>query len=243
MERITCAAREPGMSINLTDIMLKMLNPIIFWCSLGDNFNKDYVDSFVGLFNKATTLMESMCFEDFFPLLKWVDVLRGFEGKLKRTSQELDTFLNRVIDDHVSSEEHRCKDDKMNFIDLLLLHAEDDNLNLSRDSIKGIIMDMFVGGSDTPATAIEWSMEELIKNPRLMKKAQEKYDWRRGCPGMAFGLAVMEFLLANLLYQFNWEFPGGANSEEFNMTEGFGLTVNRKMPLHVVPILFHPTSF
>ncbi|KAI3944494.1 hypothetical protein MKW92_044978 [Papaver armeniacum] len=339
MERINCAANEPGMSINLTEIMFTMLNTIIFRCSLGDNFNKDYVDSFGKLIKKATTLMESMCFEDFFPLLKWVDVLNGFQGKLDRTSQELDTFFNQVIDDHLRFEGHGEDDKLMNFIDLLLLHAEEDNLNLSRDNIKGIIMDMFVGGSDTTATAVEWSMAELIKNPRLMKKAQEEvrrvvdnkmkveeqdisqmeylkcivkeslrlhpplptligrvstastkigdYDiptntgvfinawaiqrdpklWdkpeefcperfrnnpvdfkgqdfefipfgsgRRGCPGMGFGIAVVEFLLANLLYQFNWELPGGANSEELDMTEGFGITVNRKIPLHVVPI-------
>ncbi|XP_026379817.1 cytochrome P450 71A1-like [Papaver somniferum] len=346
MERINCAASEPGMSINLTEIMFTMLNTIIFRCSLGDNFNKDHVDSFGRLIKKATTLIESMCFEDFFPLLKWVDVLNGFQGKLDRTSQELDNFFNQVFDDHLRSEDQGCKDDKkMNFIDLLLLHAEEDNLSLSRDDIKGIIMDMFVGGSDTTATAVEWSMAELIKNPRLMKKAQEEvrrvvgnrmkvdeqdinqmeylkcvvkesmrlhpplptligrvstaaakigdYDiptntgvfinawaiqrdpklWdkpeeffperfrnnpvdfkgqdfefipfgsgRRGCPGMAFGIAVVEFLLANLLYHFNWELPGGANCEELDMTEGFGITVNRKIPLHVVPILFHSAS-
>ncbi|XP_026377587.1 cytochrome P450 71A1-like [Papaver somniferum] len=345
MERINCAASEPGMSINLTEILFTTLNTIIFRCSLGDNFNKDYVDSFVGLIRKATMLMESICFEDFFPLLKWVDVLNGLQGKLDKTSQELDTFFNRVIDDHLSSEEHGCNHDKMNFIDLLLLHAEEANLILSRENIKGIIMDMFVGGSDTTATAIEWSMAELIKNPRLMKKAQEEvrrvvgkkmkvdeqdinhmeylkcivkeslrlhpplpnlvgrvstaaakfgnYDiptntgvfinswaiqrdpdlWdkpeefcperfinnpvdfkgrdfqfipfgsgRRRCPGMAFGLAVVEVLLANLLYQFNWELHGGAKCEELDMTEGFGITVNRKIPLHVVPILFHSAS-
>ncbi|KAI3879354.1 hypothetical protein MKX03_011205, partial [Papaver bracteatum] len=142
MERINCAASEPGMSINLTEILFTTLNTIIFRCSLGDNFNKDYVYSFGRLIKKATTLIESICFEDFFPFLKWVDVLNGLQGKLDKTSQELDTFFNQVIGDHLGSEEHGSKDDKnMNFIDLLLLHAEEDNLNLSRENIKGIIMD------------------------------------------------------------------------------------------------------
>ncbi|KAI3913092.1 hypothetical protein MKW98_007108 [Papaver atlanticum] len=194
MERINCASSEPGMSINLTEIMFTMLNTIIFRCSLGDNFNKDHVDSFGRLIKKATTLMESMCFEDFFPLLKWVDVLNGFQGKLDTTSQELDNFFNQVIDDHLRSEEHGCKDDKkMNFIDLLLLHAEEDNLNLSRDNIKGIIMDMFVGGSDTTATAVEWSMAELIKNPRLMKKAQEEIYVVRGVCFLCVGCKTLVF--------------------------------------------------
>jgi cytochrome P450 len=33
---------------------------------------------------------------------------------------------------------------------------------------------MFVAGTDTSSTALEWLMTELIKNPRIMKKAQEE---------------------------------------------------------------------
>jgi cytochrome P450 len=33
---------------------------------------------------------------------------------------------------------------------------------------------MFVGGTDTTSAALEWLMAELIKNPCVMKKAQEE---------------------------------------------------------------------
>jgi len=33
---------------------------------------------------------------------------------------------------------------------------------------------MFSGGGDTSATALEWAMSELIKNPRVMEKAQKE---------------------------------------------------------------------
>ena len=33
---------------------------------------------------------------------------------------------------------------------------------------------MFVGGIDTTATILEWAMAELVKNPSIMKKAQEE---------------------------------------------------------------------
>ncbi|KAF9601930.1 hypothetical protein IFM89_024244 [Coptis chinensis] len=58
---------------------------------------------------------------------------------------------------------------------------------------------------------------------------------RRGCRGLSFGIAVAELVLANLLCWFDWEFPGGAE-EELDMTEAFGLTVNKKTPLHLVPV-------
>lgn len=33
---------------------------------------------------------------------------------------------------------------------------------------------MFLPGVDAPATTIEWAMAELLKNPGVMKKAQEE---------------------------------------------------------------------
>ncbi|TVU46276.1 hypothetical protein EJB05_05802, partial [Eragrostis curvula] len=54
---------------------------------------------------------------------------------------------------------------------------------------------------------------------------------RRICPGMALGLVNMELALASLLYHFDWEVPGGIKSEEFDMTEDFGITVRRKSKL------------
>lgn len=205
--------------------------------------------------------------------------------------------------------------------------------------------DLFVGGSDTTSTSLEWAFAELMKNPKVMKKAQEevrrvvgnkskveeddvrqmKYlecivkealrlhppvallvpretrsgvtlggyyvppkttvfinAWgiqrdpefwerqeefvperfensqidykgqdfefvpfgigRRGCPGISFGVASIEYVLANLLYWFDWKIPDDTKS--IDMSESFGLTVVKKLPICVQPIPYiqqHPT--
>ncbi|MED6132712.1 hypothetical protein PIB30_021540 [Stylosanthes scabra] len=58
---------------------------------------------------------------------------------------------------------------------------------------------------------------------------------RRGCPGMNFGLAAVEYMLANLLYYFNWESP---QAQAIDMTEIFGLVASKRIPLHLKPIPF-----
>ncbi|GMJ00077.1 cytochrome P450, family 71, subfamily A, polypeptide 25 [Hibiscus trionum] len=60
---------------------------------------------------------------------------------------------------------------------------------------------------------------------------------RRGCPGMAFGVAFILYMVANLLCWFDWEMADGENAENLDMDEVYGLTVCKKVPLRVMPIL------
>lgn len=197
---------------------------------------------------------------------------------------------------------------------------------------------MFVGGTDTTATTMEWAMAELVKNPIVMKKAQEEvrrvvgekskvdeadidqmeylkcivketlrlhapvmvtrgssesaklggYDippktiilinvwaiqrdpklWdkpdeflperfvanpidfkghhdqfipfgmgRRGCPGASFAITEAEYVLANLLYWFDWELPDGASREDLDMSEVYRVVICKKVPLRLIPLL------
>jgi cytochrome P450 len=54
---------------------------------------------------------------------------------------------------------------------------------------------------------------------------------RRMCPGISFGLAVMELALASLLFHFDWELPEGTVPAELDMTEKFGITARKKTDL------------
>ncbi|CAN6165679.1 unnamed protein product [Urochloa humidicola] len=63
---------------------------------------------------------------------------------------------------------------------------------------------------------------------------------RRMCPGMPFGLALIEHALAGLLLHFDWEVPGLADPAKLDMTEEFGITARRKNDLLLRPILCVP---
>ncbi|CAN0872239.1 Desmethyl-deoxy-podophyllotoxin synthase [Linum grandiflorum] len=47
-------------------------------------------------------------------------------------------------------------------------------VRLTFDHIKAILMNIFVGGTDTSAATIVWAMTYLMKNPITMRKAQEE---------------------------------------------------------------------
>ena len=59
---------------------------------------------------------------------------------------------------------------------------------------------------------------------------------RRMCPGIPLAHRVVSLMIASLVYHFEWKLPLGMNAKELDMTERFGLTLGRAVPLVAVPI-------
>lgn len=59
-------------------------------------------------------------------------------------------------------------------------------------------------------------------------------EGRRICPAKHLALLVVELVLANLLYCFDWELPNGMRIEDIDMDEATGITVHRKSALWLV---------
>uniref|UniRef100_A0A453AAA4 Cytochrome P450 99A2 n=1 Tax=Aegilops tauschii subsp. strangulata TaxID=200361 RepID=A0A453AAA4_AEGTS len=57
---------------------------------------------------------------------------------------------------------------------------------------------------------------------------------RRNCPGDTFGLAVLELMVARLLYYFDWSLPAGVKPGELDMEMMVAATSKRKNQLHLV---------
>ncbi|KAF7838269.1 cytochrome P450 71A1-like [Senna tora] len=283
-------------NINVTEMLIGASNNIVSRCVLGHKYDAPHGrSSFGDVARKVMIQFAHFSFGDFFPCLWWMDYVTGFIPKLKATFRELDAFFDE---------------------------------------------DMFVAGNDTSSTALEWAMTELVRNPSIIRKAQEEvrrvvgdkskveeidvkqmkylecvvketlrlhppapllapretrstvkirgYDippktsvyinawaiqrdpevWeraeefvperfenseidfkgqdfefipfgagRRGCPGILFGVASIEYVLANLLYWFDWKLPGSA--QDIDMTENSWVTLNKKEPLHLQPVPVH----
>ncbi|KAF3675042.1 Cytochrome [Capsicum annuum] len=57
---------------------------------------------------------------------------------------------------------------------------------------------------------------------------------RRGCPGIALGIASAELALSNLLYAFDWELPHGMKKEDVDTNVRTGITMHKKNELCLI---------
>ncbi|OVA05012.1 Cytochrome P450 [Macleaya cordata] len=103
---------------------------------------------------------------------------QGWTRGMKAVSKVVDEFFEKIIDEHVQDARKQQEHHK-DFIDVLLslMDAQQEAAEqLSRSNIKAIMLDMLVGAMDTSATAVEWALAELYRNPRVMKRVQQELE-------------------------------------------------------------------
>ncbi|XP_076901988.1 cytochrome P450 736A117-like [Bidens hawaiensis] len=324
--------------VDLSDVFMRFTNDVV--CRV--TFGKKYSDGESGrkfrkMLDEFFEVLGSLNFEDLVPWLAWVDRFRGLSGKVERVAREMDEFLDGVVEERLRDHSTTNGDNgREEFIDMLIKIQKEDKIGVALDKlvIKALLLDVYTAGTDTTAIVSEWAFTELLKHPRILKKAQDEvrtilkdkqqinqedidnmtylkavfketlrlhppvptllprvarqdvkvmgfdvskgtrifinawaiardpkvwddsnefrperffnynidfkgHDFdlipfgagRRGCPGMAFGMATNENLLVNLLHKFDWELPDGGKGESLDMSEQPGITIRKKIPL------------
>ncbi|KAA8542691.1 hypothetical protein F0562_023810 [Nyssa sinensis] len=117
---------------------------------------------------------------DYVPFLGALD-LQGLTRRLKATSKALDKILDIIIDEHVHEDNSGHPRHATDFLDVMLSLMNKstnthDELSYMIDptSIKAIMLDMISGAIETSATAIDWTLSELVRNPEIMRQLQEE---------------------------------------------------------------------
>ncbi|XP_020583545.1 flavonoid 3',5'-hydroxylase 1-like [Phalaenopsis equestris] len=112
---------------------------------------------------------------DLVPAMRWLDP-QGARKKLLGLNQRFVRMISKFLAEHGESRGER--EGNPDLLDLIVADkiAGDDGEGLSEENIKGFISDLFVAGTDTSAIVIEWAMAEMLKNPAILRRAQEETD-------------------------------------------------------------------
>ncbi|MED6113767.1 hypothetical protein PIB30_073897 [Stylosanthes scabra] len=174
-----------GELITLTNNVISRMTMSVRCCEEGANSDdtekiREMVKEVMELAGKLNNI------SDFIWLFKnWN--LQGMNKRLKKVRERFDSMMERIIREHeLVRKEKKEKGDNngggkvRDLLDILLEIHEDnqiiDEIQFTMENIKAFILELFISGTDTSATTIEWALAELINNPHVMKKARQEID-------------------------------------------------------------------
>ncbi|CAN7023067.1 unnamed protein product [Brassica rapa subsp. trilocularis] len=159
MEKIRKASSLP---VNLSELLANLTNDVICRVALGRKYGCE--TDFKELMERLTRLLGVFSVGTYVPWLAWIDWIRGLDSQLEKLRNDVDEFLERVLQDHEDGD----RGDRTDFVDVLLKIQREKSVgfDIDRVSIKAIILDVFVGGTDTSYTLMEWVMLGVFKAPK-----------------------------------------------------------------------------
>ncbi|CAN1258633.1 Geraniol 8-hydroxylase [Linum perenne] len=112
---------------------------------------------------------------DYFPVLGKLD-LQGIQRRMRTHSGKVLNLFGRIIDERLKkrkSEKYVSSNDMLDTL-LDIVDQENRDASMNLDLIKHLFLDLFVAGTDTVTSTIEWAMAELLRNPNTFAKAREE---------------------------------------------------------------------
>ncbi|KAJ0598314.1 putative geraniol 8-hydroxylase [Helianthus annuus] len=106
---------------------------------------------------------------DFFPVLKFFD-LQGLLRRGNLHAKNILTIFDKVIDKRLQTRSTSLRDNDV--LDSLLNLNQMDESAFSRNDMRHLFFNFFIGGTDTTSTTLEWAMAELIHNQDKLATAR-----------------------------------------------------------------------
>ncbi|KAL2626883.1 hypothetical protein AAZX31_07G149900 [Glycine max] len=193
-----------GSPINLTEEVLVSIYNIISRAAFGMKC-KDQ-EEFISAVKEGVTVAGGFNVADLFPSAKWLQPVTGLRPKIERLHRQIDRILLDIINEHKDAKA-KAKEDQgeaeEDLVDVLLKfpdgHDSKQDICLTINNIKAIILDIFGAGGETAATAINWAMAEMIRDPRVLKKAQAEVRAVYNMKGMVDEIFIDELQYLKLV--------------------------------------------
>nr|XP_043626607.1 cytochrome P450 76T24-like [Erigeron canadensis] len=339
-----------GKAVNVgqsaTTTILNILSNFIFSIDIAEydsESSQDFKELVWGLMEVGGTPNLA----DFFHILRPFDP-QGLQKRAIHYTEKLMAIYEQHVGQRLQERAELCSSDSTSsskdLTDVLLDISENEKSSINLDDIRNLLFDLFLAGTDTTSSTLEWAMAELIHNPEKMLKArcelkevmgkkdgstctyieesdisrlpylqaivketlrlhppvpflvphkaindvevqgyvvpkdaqilcnlwamgQDQNVWRdpqrfeperfldigidykgqdfelipfgagrRMCPGLPLADRMLHLLLGSLIYKFNWKIEGGIRPQDMDMSDKFGFTLHKSLPLMAIPV-------
>jgi cytochrome P450 len=171
-------AAGPSTPVDVTMTFYGLAIGIVSRASFGKRQRKKSAQEFLSAIKSGVALASGFKIPDLFPTLRSVlATATGMRRTLEDVHRTVDSTMNEVLEERKAvraSCSASASAVEENLVDVLIGLQEKGGLgfSLSTNSIKGVILDMFVAGTGTLASSLDWGMAELMRNRSVMDKLQ-----------------------------------------------------------------------
>ncbi|XP_057431025.1 geraniol 8-hydroxylase-like [Lotus japonicus] len=109
---------------------------------------------------------------DFFPVLKSVDP-QGFKSRISHSTGKIIDIFNCLVNQRLKIRDVQGFDTNKDMLNTLLNIAQGNN-EMKGTQIEHLSLTLFVAGTETITTMLEWAMAELLQNEKAMSKAKQE---------------------------------------------------------------------
>ncbi|KAI3460199.1 hypothetical protein Pfo_016862 [Paulownia fortunei] len=167
----------PGQAVNVGEAAfitsLNLMSATLFSVEL-TNFDSDVTQELKETIEGVAKIVGAPNLADFFPLLKLIDP-QGIKRQAEFYFGKLLAMFEDIINQRLQSRGTSIGSPKKNdLLEALLDLSQGSEYELSCNHIKHLLVDLFVAGSDTTSSTIEWTMTELLLNPEKMANAKNE---------------------------------------------------------------------
>ncbi|KAL7605005.1 hypothetical protein Lser_V15G18534 [Lactuca serriola] len=165
-----------GSVVNFTEMIVGLINNIICRATFGNDYKAQDQIVLIQLIKDLLLTSGAVNVGEFFPRLKFVNVVLGIKSKRLKIHKQLDKVLEDALEDRKGKRDAGMERSDERLVDVLLRIKEEEEVQfpITLDNIKAVLLDMFVAGTDTSSATIMWAMAEMMRNQRVLKKAQQQ---------------------------------------------------------------------
>ncbi|KAH6772545.1 hypothetical protein C2S51_010949 [Perilla frutescens var. frutescens] len=177
VKKIRESSGEEARPVNLSSMFAAFANDGIGRSAFGKRYSESpNGKKFLRAMMDMMELFGRIDIGDFIPWLSWISRVNGFDKRLDTVAREMDQVLETMIQERLEAQKEK-NNGEINIMDILLeiyhgSNTADDAASIDRDTLKSLVLDVFIGGTDTISTALEWTMTELLRHPTVMWKLQ-----------------------------------------------------------------------
>nr|GMC75538.1 cytochrome P450 71D10-like [Ipomoea batatas] len=162
-----------GSTFNLSRGLFSMTYTVTARAAFGKASKQQ--EELIKLTEKVVEAFGGFSFADMYPAVKLVETITGLRPKTLKLHRSMDAILQLILSEHRDRRmKAEIREEEEDLVDVLLRIQESGDLEiqLTDNNIKAVILDTYIAGSETSATSMEWTMSEMLKNPKVMKRAQ-----------------------------------------------------------------------